>query len=97
METDAAFVRANGIVVLDAVAHVGLHVALVVSPRDAELVHAIGDAQTLDEVHLIELGVLVVLFFDSAEHFFYGLMVFRLAGETTLEVFQYLLCVHKRK
>ena len=88
VETDAALVRADGVVVLHTVAHIGLHVALVVGPRDAELIHAIGNAETFDEVHLIELGVFVVLFFDSAKHFFDRLMVLRLAGETALEVFQ---------
>ena len=63
---DTAFVRANGIVVLDAVAHIGLNVALVVNPSHAELDDAIGYAETLYQVCTLKLGVLVVFFFDCS-------------------------------
>ena len=94
METDTAFVGANGVVVLDAVAHVGLNLAFVIHPSDAELIHAIWNAETLDEVHLIELWVLVVLFLDCTENFFYCLMILRFVWKATLKVFQYFFCVH---
>jgi hypothetical protein len=73
---------------LHTITHVGLHVALVVGPRDAELIYAIRDAEAFDEVDLVELGVLVVLFFDGAEHLFDCLMILRFTGETALQVFQ---------
>ena len=94
VEAYAAFVRADGVVVLHTVAHVGLHATFVVGPCDAELVHAVGDAEALDEVGALEFGVLVVLFLDGSEYFFYSLVVLRLAWEALLQVFQYLLCVH---
>ncbi len=50
VETDSAFVRANGVVVLNTITHIGLDVTLVISPSNAELNQTIGDAQTLDEV-----------------------------------------------
>ena len=65
MITDTAFVRANGVIVLNAITHVCLNVTLVVDPCNAELQYAIGDAKTLNEVALFKLGVLVVLFLDS--------------------------------
>ena len=67
---------------LHAVAHVGLHFALVVNPIHAELVDTVGDAEALNELYLFKLGVLVVLLLDSGEHFFNGLMVLRLIGKT---------------
>ena len=94
MEADTALVGAYGVVVLHAVAHVGLYLTLVVHPCDTERVDAVGDTETFDEVYFVKLGVLVVLFFDCAEYFFYCLMVFRLTWEAPFEVFQYFFCVH---
>jgi len=48
--------------VLDAITHVGLHVTLVVNPSDAELTNTVGDAKALNQIGLLKLGVLVVLF-----------------------------------
>ena len=50
VETDTALVRTDNVVVLDAITHVGLHLALVVNPCYSEFNHAIGDAKTLYQV-----------------------------------------------
>ncbi len=94
MIAQAAFVRANGVVVLDTVAHVGLHVTLVVNPSDAELVYSVGNAKALDEVGLFKLGVLVVLFFDGGKNLRNCLDVLRLIGEALLELLYNLCCIH---
>ena len=85
VETDAALVGTDGVVMLYSIAHVGLNLTLIVHPVYAELVNSVGDAEALDEVHLVEFRVFVVLFFNCAKHFFYCLMVFRFVGETHLQ------------
>ena len=60
--------KANRVVVLNAVTHVSLYVALIIYPRYAELDDAVWNAETLDEVCLLKLWVLVVLFLDSTEY-----------------------------
>ena len=85
METDAALVRTDGVVVLYAVAHIGLHVALVVYPCHTERNDAVGYAKTLYKVCTVELGVTVVLFFNSAEYLAHCLNVFRLVWEALFQ------------
>ena len=86
METDTSLVRANGVVVLDTIAHVVLYLALVVDPGYAEREYAVGNAEALDKVVALKFGMFVVLILDSGYHFFYGLQVFRLVGESALEI-----------
>ena len=54
VETQSAFIWADNIVVLDTVAHVGLHVAFVVYPCDTELNESVGNAKTLDKIALLD-------------------------------------------
>ena len=82
METDAAFVGADAVVVLHTITHIGLYFSLVVHPIHAELVDTVGDAEALDELHLLKFRVLVVLFFNCGEHFFDSLMVLGFVGKT---------------
>ena len=86
MITQTAFVRANSVVVLDTITHVGLNVTLVIYPSDAELANTIGDTQTLDKVSLLELRVLVVLFLDGGKYLTYGLDVLRLVGKSLFQI-----------
>ena len=65
METDTTFVRADGIVMLYTVPHIGLYVTFVVYPCNAELVYAVGNAKTFNQVGFVEFGVFVVLFFNG--------------------------------
>ena len=94
MEAQATFVRANGIVVLDAIAHVGLYVALVVNPVDAELNDTVGDAQPLNEIGAVKLRMFVVLFLDGTKYLADGLDILGLVGETLLQASYYFCCFH---
>ena len=94
VETNAAFVRADGVVVLHTVAHVGLYVAFVVNPCHAELNQSVRNAQALNEVGFLKLGMLVVLFFDGAQHLTDGLNVFGLVRESLLQSFYNFYCFH---
>ena len=95
METQAALVGANGIVVLHAVTHVCAHVAFVIDPVDTELDDAVGDAQTLDEVGFLKLRMLVVFILDRSEHLAHSLDVLRLIGKLLLQFSYYFGCFHK--
>ncbi len=63
METDTAFVGANSVVELYAIAYVVLYFALVVNPGDAESEDTVGLYHTFDQTCFLELGVLVVNLF----------------------------------
>lgn len=94
MEADTTFVRADGIVVLYTVTHIGAYVALVISPCYTELIYTIGDAEAFDEVCFVKFGVLVVLFFDGTQNLFYCLMILGLIGEASFQIFQNFCCIH---
>ena len=94
METDAALVRANGIVELNAVADVVLHFALVVNPGDAEGEDAVRLNHALYDASFLELRVLVVDFFYTEKNFFDGLKELLLAGMLGLQVGHDLIDVH---
>ena len=84
MEADTAFVGADSVVVLYAVASVHLYLAVVVHPCHTECKDAVGDTKTLDEVVCLKLGMLVVLLFNRVEYLFYCLEIFWLIGEPSL-------------
>ena len=94
METDTALVGTNGVVVLDTVTHVGLNLTLVIHPCYTELVNSVGDTEALNQINLVKLRVLVVLFFNGTKNLFYCLMILRFVGEASFQVFQYFFCVH---
>ena len=85
MKTDTAFVRANGVVMLNTVTHIGLYVALVVYPCHAERDYAVWNAKALDKVGAVEFRVTVVLFLNSAEDLTNSLDIFRLVWEALLK------------
>ncbi len=64
METQAAFVRANGTVELYAVADVYMYLTVVVCPRNTESDDALRLYKALDKLSLFELWVLVVNVLD---------------------------------
>jgi len=86
VETDTAFVRADGVVVLYTVTHVGLYLAFVVDPSYTEREDSVGNAQSLDQVVTVKLGVLVVSLLNGTQHFGYGLMIFGLVGEASFQI-----------
>ena len=75
MEAHAAFVRADGVVELHAVAEVYVRVAAVVNPRHLEGKDAVGFYEPLDEAHALKLGMLVIDVFNREEHFAHCLQV----------------------
>ena len=85
METDTAFVRANGVVELHAIAQICLDFTLVVHPRYAERKDAVGFYQTFDNLGLLEFRMLVIDIFDGKKHFLDGLKIFRFAGMFCLQ------------
>ena len=87
METNTTFVRADSVVVLNAVTHVGLNVTLIVHPSHAELVNTVGDAKTFNQIDFVKLWVFVVLFFNCRKYFFHCLMILWFVGEPSLQIF----------
>ena len=68
VETKTAFVRANGAVELHAVTQVGLHLTLIIDPRDAEREDAIGLDHALHDLRLLKFGVLIVHLFNRLQY-----------------------------
>ena len=54
---------------------------LFIHPGNSELVNAIGDAKTLNQISFVKLRMFVVLFFNGSKNFFYCLMILRFVGE----------------
>ena len=99
METQTALVRADGGVVLHAVAAVHADSAGIVHPGNAELDHALRLHEALDQTGLLPLGVLVdhelkrlKHLTDSLEKF--GLMRIALFN-LSIHALQVFVCEHK--
>lgn len=86
METNTAFVWADGVIVLHTVAHIVVDPAFVIHPRYAEGEYTVGNAEALDKVDAFILRMPVIYILDCRQDFLYCLMVFRLIGEPTLQV-----------
>ena len=95
MESYASLIRAYHVVVLHAVTHVGLHVALVVYPRHTEGDYSVRNAEALDKVGAVKLRMLVILFFYCCQYLTYGLDILRLVRESLFEVLNYICGYHK--
>ena len=80
MEPQAALVRADRAVHLDAEAAVDLHVALVVLPRHAEHHHPLGLDHPLEDLRAAVLGTTLEHEVERLDDFLHGLMELRLAG-----------------
>jgi hypothetical protein len=80
--------------VLNTITHVGLYLTLVVNPSYTELDDTIGDAKALNQIGLLKLRVLVVLFLDGRKYLTYGLDVLRLVGKSLLQILYNLCCIH---
>ena len=85
VEAQAALVGTDGAVELDAVAGVGLDLALVIGPRHAEREDAVRLDHPLDDLRLLEFRMLVIDFLDALEHLLYRLQIFAFAGVLGLE------------
>ncbi len=65
METNTAFVRANGIVELHTIAEVGLNITFVVHPSNTERKDTVGFNQAFYDFSFLELWMLVIDIFDG--------------------------------
>ena len=95
VETQTALVGADGIVELEAVAGIDLHLALVVHPDHLEGEAAVGLHDALGNAVGLEFGMLVVGLLDGHEDLAYGLQVFAFAGMTALELRHEFVYVHR--
>ena len=86
METDAALVGADGVVELNAVADVVLHLALVVEPGHAEGHDTVGLDHAFHYFIALEFRMLVVDVLYGHEHFFDGLQIFFLTRVLCFQV-----------
>src|SRR5699024_527814 len=79
MQAQAALVRADGRVELDAVAAVDLNLAGVIHPRHAELDEALRLHDALQNSPLLEFRMLLHIGLEALEHLADSLQEFRLA------------------
>ncbi len=73
MEAQSALIGADGAVELHTVTQVHLHLTLVIHPRHAERDDPLRLHDTLDNLGLLKLGMLVIHIFDGFQHFPYSL------------------------
>ena len=73
VEPQSALVRAYGAVELHAVADVHLYLAVVVYPWHAELMHALGLYDALNNLGFLKLRMLIVDILNRDENFFHSL------------------------
>ena len=93
VKAQAALVRSNGRVELDAVAAIDLDLALVVDPGDTEHDDALGLDEALKQGSLLVLGMGVERRLDGAEDLGRGLDELRLLGIAGLELVENFLRV----
>ena len=79
METQSAFVRADGAVELNTVTKVRLDFSLVINPSDTESEDTVRLDHTLHDLRLFKLGVLVIHLFNRFENLLNGLQILCLA------------------
>ncbi len=95
METQTALVGADGVVELEAVAGIDLHVALVVDPYHLEREAAVGFHDPLRNAVGFEFGVLVVGLLDGHQYFAHGLQIFAFAGVLPFEFGHQIVDIHR--
>ena len=94
VKTQTAFVWADGVVELNAVAEVGLHLAAVVGPRHAKHIDAVGLDHAFDDFCLFELGVPHIDLLDREQHLAHRLQILALARVFSLERIHQILNIH---
>ncbi len=94
VETETSLIRADGTVELDAVAGVGLDLAAVVDPGDAESENAVRFHQTLYNLGFLKLRMLVIYLFNGFQYFLHGLQILLLQGILGLKACHDVSCFH---
>ena len=94
MEAKATLIWSDCGVELDTIAGIGLHDALVINPGHAEGKDTVRLDHALDNLCVLELGMLVINFFDGLQNFLYSLQVFAFSGILRLETIHNFLCFH---
>ena len=97
MQPDAALIRADGGVELEAVAAVDLHLAAVVHPRDAEHDHPLGLDDPFYDAGVHQVGTALQHKLQRFQHFLYSLLKLRLVRVAPANVLIYLceVCAFK--
>ena len=94
METDTAFVRADSVVELYAVAEIGLHFAFIVHPRHTESKDTVGFDQSFYDFGFFKFRMLIVYILDRKKNFLHCLKIFRFTGMLCLQRGHDFLDVH---
>ena len=94
VEAQTALVGADGVVELDAVAGIDLHLAPVVHPDHLEGERAVGLHDAFRDAVGLEFGVLVVGFLHGHEHLAHGLQILAFAGMAAFEFRHEFVYVH---
>ena len=97
MEAETALIGTDGTVELDAVTGVGLHLTLVVNPGYAEGEDTVRLYQTLHNLGLLKLGMLVVHILDGFQNFLNSLQILFLQRVLGLEACHDVSCFHYKK
>ena len=75
METKSTLIGANSAVILDTIAQIDLHFALVVHPGNTECDDALGLDKAFEQRGALPFGVLVIDIFNTDKHFAYCLEI----------------------
>ena len=94
VEAETSLIGADSAVELNAISQVGLDFALIIYPGHAEGVDALGFHHALNNLCLLELGMLIVNFFDAFEHFLHCLKILAFSRMLYLELCHDFACFH---
>ena len=94
METYTSLVRTDGVVVLNTIAHIRAHLALIVDPGYAEAVDSVRDTEAFDQIDVFKRRIFIVDILDGFYNFFYSLQILRLIGKPSLHLGKELCCFH---
>ncbi len=94
VEAETSLIRTDGTVELDTVTGVGLDLAFIVNPGDAESKDAVRLYQTFHNLGFLELGMLVVNIFNRFQNLLNGLQVLFFEGVFGLQTCHDVGCFH---
>ena len=94
METQTALVWTYGTVELYPVAYIDMHLAFVIDPRHAECQHSLGLYYALDNLCLLEFGMLVIHILYRQEDFSHCLQILQFTRVLLLQLLHNFLYFH---